>query len=155
MLDRIDQFRGRYFFLSNHSLNSVQFEGDLYPSVEHAFAAAKTLDPELRAKVREAGDPDRTKRLGRKLKLRADWDDVKVDIMRELLRDKFSSPALAEALLDTGDAALVEDNTWGDTFWGMCRGRGENMLGRLLMEVRGEIRAARAVSKGSGPAPSG
>jgi predicted NAD-dependent protein-ADP-ribosyltransferase YbiA (DUF1768 family) len=54
MPERIDQFRGRYFFLSNFSLGSVNFEGDVYPSVEHAFAAAKTLDPELRAEVRHA-----------------------------------------------------------------------------------------------------
>jgi len=155
VFDRIDQFRGRYFFLSNYSLSSVMFEGDVYPSVEHAFAAARALDPEVRATVRKAGDPDKTKKLVSKGKPRLDWEEVKVDIMRELLRAKFSDLTLAEALLDTGDALLVDCNTWGDTFWGMPGGRGANALGRLLMEVRGEIRAARAVIKGSGPAPSG
>jgi len=151
---RIDQFLGRYFFLSTSALSSAKFDGDLYPSVAQAFAAAKTLDLDVRARLRGVRDPAKTNKLDRQGAVRPDWDAVKIGIMRQLLRDKFSEPKLAEALLDTGDAELVEGNLWGDAFWGLCQGRGENMLGLLLMQVRSEIRAARAVSKGSGPAPS-
>jgi ribA/ribD-fused uncharacterized protein len=72
---------------------------------------------------------------------RADWEAVKLEVMKEILRLKFSEPSLREALLATGDAPLIEANTWNDTFWGVCRGRGQNHLGRLLEEVREEIRA--------------
>ena len=75
---RIDQFLGRYFFLSNYSPSGVKFDGELYPSVEHAFAAAKTLDPEARAKIRAAGDPEAAQKQGCALTLRPDWEAVKV-----------------------------------------------------------------------------
>ena len=140
---RIDQFLGRYFFLSTNALSSAKFDGDLYPSVAQAFAAAKTLDLEVRAKLRGLCDPARTNKLDRQGAVRPDWDAVKIGIMRQLLRDKFSDPKLAEALLDTGDAELVEGNLWGNNFWGVSEGRGENMLGRLLMQVRGEILSSR------------
>ena len=140
---RIDQFLGRYFFLSTSALSSAKFDGDLYPSVAQAFAAAKTLDLDVRAKLRGVCDRDKPNKLDRQGVVRPDWDAVKIDIMRQLLREKFSEPKLAEALLDTGDAELVEGNVWGNSFWGLSEGRGENMLGRLLMQVRGEIRSSR------------
>ena len=140
---RIDQFLGRYFFLSTSALSSAKFDGDLYPSVAQAFAAAKTLDLDVRAKLRGLCNPAWSNKLDRQGAVRPDWDAVKIGIMRQLLRDKFSEPKLAEALLDTGDAELVEGNVWGNNFWGLSEGRGENMLGRLLMQVRGEIRSSR------------
>ena len=80
------------------------------------------------------------KRIGRKVNLRADWEDVKCDIMKELLKKKFENAELAEKLLATGDMELVEGNNHGDRFWGMVNGVGKNMLGKLLMEVRDDLR---------------
>ena len=71
--------------------------------------------------------------------LRPDWEEVKVQVMRELLYAKFSEEPLRGMLKATGDQHLEEGNNWGDTFWGVCRGRGENWLGKLLMEVRASI----------------
>jgi ribA/ribD-fused uncharacterized protein len=137
---RIDSFRGDFAFLSNFLESPIEFEGDVYPTVEHAFQAAKTCDPEERDKVRVAKTPSSAKKIGRRVKLRSDWEAVKVGIMLDLLRIKFSDPALRQQLLGTGDAELVEGNTWNDTFWGVSSktGKGKNTLGKLLMQVRDE-----------------
>lgn len=90
--------------------------------------------------IREAATPGQAKKLGQGVSLRPDWESVKVDLMRTFVRKKFENPFLRPLLLATGDAELVEGNTWNDTFWGVCRGRGQNWLGRILMEVRDEIR---------------
>lgn len=80
------------------------------------------------------------KRRGRKLTIRSDWNKVKDDVMLELLRLKFAIPDLRDKLLATENATLIEGNTWGDTYWGVCRGIGDNTLGVLLMQVRSEIK---------------
>ncbi len=136
----IDSFDGEWSFLSNFHPSEVHFDGDLYPTVEHAFQAAKTTDPTERAAIRAATTPGRAKRAGRRVALRPGWDDMRIDVMAGLLREKFSDPTLAAALDATGDAELIEGNTWGDTFWGVCRGVGTNHLGRLLMQIRDERR---------------
>jgi ribA/ribD-fused uncharacterized protein len=137
----IDAFTGPYFFLSNFAESPVEFEGALYPTVEHAFAAAKTLDPTERELIRLAERPGEAKRLGRQVALRPGWDDLRVEVMRGLLARKFAPGSeLAARLLATGDAQLVEGNTWGDRFWGVCRGQGRNQLGQLLMELRDQLR---------------
>jgi predicted NAD-dependent protein-ADP-ribosyltransferase YbiA (DUF1768 family) len=71
--------------------------------------------------------------------IRSDWDEVKVEVMRALVRIKFSTD-LQPHLLSTGEAELVEGNWWGDQFWGVCDGKGENWLGRILMETRAAFR---------------
>ena len=135
----IDRFEGPHSFLSNFYPSEVRYEADVYPTVEHAFQAAKTLDASERARVRDAQSPALAKRLGRKVALRSDWERIKVDIMRQLLVQKFESPELAEALRTTVGHDLIEGNTWNDRFWGVCRGRGQNHLGRLLMEIRARL----------------
>jgi ribA/ribD-fused uncharacterized protein len=136
----ITEFRGKYRFLSNFYAARVEWDGVGYPTVEHAFQAAKTTDPQARERIRGAETPGAAKAMGRRVPLRPDWDAVKVDIMRELLFKKFQDLDLAAALYATEDVPLVEGNWWGDTFWGVCQGRGENMLGKLLMEVRATLR---------------
>lgn len=133
----ITSFTGEYRFLSNFYRVDVELgrDGDVYPTVENAYQAAKTTDRSERIPFRSC-TPGQAKRMGRRLELRPDWEEVKVDIMRHLLRQKFASGPLARLLLATGDAELVEGNTWNDTFWGVCRGKGRNMLGKLLMETR-------------------
>lgn len=137
----IDSFRGEYDFLSNFHLWRVEFEGLVYPSVEHAFQAAKSHDPAVRREIRAAGSCGKAKSLGRRCELRPDWEAVKLGVMERLLHSKFSDPVLREKLLATGDARLEEGNTWNDTFWGVCRGHGKNHLGKLLMRVRQDLRA--------------
>lgn len=134
-------FRGQKFFLSNFFPVEVEWDGKRYPSVEHAFQAAKTLDPVWRERIRQASTPQEARRLGRKAPLRPDWEQVKVGIMKELLRQKFSYAHLRQKLYQVPDEELVEINTWHDTFWGVCvcpkcKGQGKNVLGQLLKEVK-------------------
>lgn len=135
----IDSFTGKYRFLSNFYPCSITFENSTYPSVEHAYQAAKTTNEQLRLRFMEpvttAGE---AKKAGRRLKIREDWDNVKIDIMYQLLKTKFKQTKFKKLLLETGDEILIEGNTWGDTFWGICNGEGENWLGKLLMRVRSE-----------------
>lgn len=136
----ISRFSGRWRLLSNFHPSPVQFDGHTYPTVEHAYQAAKTTDEQWRTRIRQTNSPGQAKRVGRKAPLRPGWDQLKVDVMLELLRKKFAGGLLRQQLEQTGDATLVEGNTWGDTFWGVCDGVGRNMLGRLLMQVRTENR---------------
>jgi ribA/ribD-fused uncharacterized protein len=138
-MERIEEFQGKNRFLSNFYPARVEFGGVVYPTVEHAYQAAKTLDPELRKKVRAAAKPGLAKRLGRGVALRPNWETVKCRVMFLLLRWKFHLQPLRGQLLATGAAELVEGNRWGDTYWGVCRGEGENRLGKLLMQVRKEL----------------
>jgi ribA/ribD-fused uncharacterized protein len=136
----IDQFTGDYDFLSNFHPSPIEVDGIVYSTVEHAFQAAKTFDLEEKQAVAQAATPGIAKRKGRKVQLRPDWEQVKVGIMEELVRLKFTTyPDLGEQLLATGDAELVEGNNWNDTFWGVCRGKGRNALGKILMKVRSEL----------------
>lgn len=145
MPDLIYNFTGEYRFLSNFWPCRIVFDRLIYPSVEHAYVAAKTLNPAERAFVRKCClSPGDAKRFGRELTLRRDWDAVKLAVMEDFLRQKFAPHTpLAEKLLATGDAKLVEGNTWGDTFWGRCRGKGRNHLGNLLMIIREELKEQR------------
>jgi len=136
----IKSFTGEYRFLSNFYPAVVVLDGKEYPTVEHAYQAAKTADEAEREKIRLAASPVQAKRLGKVVSLRSDWDAVKLQIMEDLLRQKFSIPHLKDKLLSTGDKELVEGNWWGDTFWGVYEGEGENHLGRLLMKIRDELR---------------
>ena len=138
----IDSFSGEHAFLSNFFPSAIRFEGQTYPTVEHAFQAAKTSDPEERARVRDASTPARAKAVGRRVRLRAEWESVKVAIMTGFVREKFRrDEELRALLLATGERPLVEGNTWNDRFWGVVRGQGKNHLGKILMLVRAELRA--------------
>lgn len=140
--NQIDSFTlaAGYGFLSNFHPATVTLDGKRYPTVEHAYQASKTTDESARDLIRKAKTPGEAKKLGRALPLRPDWDDVRVDLMRGFIKEKFESPFLAHALLGTGGAELVYGNTWNDRFWGICRGTGLNWLGRILMEVRDSLR---------------
>lgn len=132
-------FRGPYAFLSNFHDAPVKLDGVTYPSVEHAYMAAKTTNPIQRMAIYSCKTPADAKRMGRKVTLRPDWDKVKLSVMEDLLRQKFQIPYLKMMLLHTGETPLVEENTWGDKYWGTCYGVGQNNLGRLLMKIRDEL----------------
>ena len=139
MSNEINLFKGKYAFLSNFQKCVVKFEGITYPSVEHAFQAAKTLDYDERLKFTK-GSPVIVKGMGRRLKLRSNWEDVKDSVMYICLKSKFQNPEMRKKLLDTGDAVLIEGNNHGDRYWGVVNGEGQNKLGRLLMQIRSDIR---------------
>lgn len=133
----ISSFRDEYFFLSNFYPVEIKLDGMVYPNAEAAFQAQKTMDVEERRKFSMLKNPVQAKRLGRKVKLRDDWEEVKLDIMTKIVSQKFlQHPRLIELLLQTGDEELVEGNKWGDRFWGVCKGKGQNNLGKILMKIR-------------------
>lgn len=134
----IDRFEGKNRWLSNFYKSDVLFEGLTYPSIEHAYQAAKFTDSDKRERISEMKTPQEAKKAGRtKAFFRPDWDSIKLSVMKGLVQRKFHPGSeLSVKLIDTGDQELVEGNWWKDTFWGVCKGKGENWLGRLLMEQR-------------------
>jgi ribA/ribD-fused uncharacterized protein len=159
---KIPSFDGIHRFLSNFfpAKLTVTFDGldtttkaakyntakcanaeQAYQYAKAVFAHNYTTATEILA----AATPTDAKRLGRtKMGLdMAAWDAKKDEVMLAIVRAKFAqNPDLARKLLDTQDAYLEEGNTWGDTYWGTCQGKGKNMLGKILMQVREEIRSA-------------
>ena len=132
----IDDFRGEYFFLSNFYPVEVTYEGYSYKNNEAAFQAQKDLS---RREEFINLNPMMSKIKGKKVKLRDDWNEAKVSIMEEIVRCKFDqNPDIKEKLINTKGKTLIEGNKWNDTFWGMCNGKGENILGKILMNLREE-----------------
>lgn len=139
-MERIDSFTGEFRFLSNFYPAKVKLDGESYPSVEHAYQAAKTLDKKDRKKIATL-KASGAKSYGRKVKMRPDWEKVKLGIMEDLVFQKFSNePTMREMLVITDPLELVEGNDWNDTFWGVCNGKGENHLGKILMRVRARLK---------------
>jgi ribA/ribD-fused uncharacterized protein len=147
----INSFTGIYNFLSNFYPCEIIHQGIKYPSVEHYYVALKIkTDQQIegrnitlidcREMIAKITDPGKVKKLGKFLKLRKDWKDVKLDVMLWGIREKFKNEDLKQLLLSTGDRELIEGNFWGDQFWGVYNGMGENNLGKLLMQVRSELR---------------
>lgn len=142
----IDHFDGEFSFLSNFSPHTVVFAKHIWPTAEHCFQAMKTTNEFERKSILHCATPGKAKRLGRKVTLREDWEamipkePLKVMVMRMIVRAKFTQHTdIRELLIATGRAELIEGNWWNDTFWGVCRGVGENHLGKILMQVRAEL----------------
>jgi len=136
----IDNFSGRYCYLSNFYPCEFRYREITWPTAEHAYQAMKSHDRMTQYIFAGLKTPALAKKLGRQIQLRSDWKSVKDLIMYEIVSTKFRDPVLGGALLHTRDAKLVEGNTWNDRYWGVCKGVGENKLGRILMAVREEIR---------------
>jgi ribA/ribD-fused uncharacterized protein len=158
----IGSFQGEFRWLSNFWPAQVTLDGRVYPSVEHAYQAAKTKGPEARKKFQDPSlKASVAKRLGSPagmlsygLRIRPDWNEVRLGIMEGLIRQKFSRAPLRDKLLATGDAILVEGNYWNDQFWGVCRGVGENHLGKILMKIRKELQDAYSQAPDQGFSPN-
>ena len=136
----INRFDGKYFFLSNFSPSPFRVDYVLFPTMEHYFQANKADNQNDYLHIAYAPTPGEAKRLGRKIQLRPDWEEIKDNVMLTGLRKKFADPELRSFLMSTGDEELIEGNYWGDTHWGVCTGVGQNKLGKLLMQVREEIK---------------
>jgi len=140
-MNPINSFTGEHRFLSNFWPVEVEMDFAIYPSVEHAYQAAKTFRPDTRMIFQDfsltAGD---AKRLARKIVIRPDWEDSKLAVMTMLVSQKFMfHPELGAKLCATRGRDLIEGNTWNDTFWGVCNGFGKNHLGEILMEIRATL----------------
>jgi ribA/ribD-fused uncharacterized protein len=153
----ISSFTGDHFFLSNFFRSPVEYQGAIYPTIEHSFQGSKTTYLGLRVPFQNpAYSANEVKKLGRNISLRSDWEEVKNSIMLEQLRTKFSDEVLCVKLLATGNAFLIEGNIWHDNIWGNCeclsqenprfgtkigcRAQGQNRLGNMLMLVRNDLR---------------
>lgn len=133
-------FQGEYRWLSNFWPCEVWFQGIKFPSVEHAYVAAKSLDPKVHQAIASMSKPGEVKRFGRSIDIRPGWDNVKLEIMYDLVLQKFLEEPLRSKLLDTGNAYIEETNAWNDTFWGVNHeGIGYNHLGTIIMKVREEL----------------
>ena len=132
----IKGFFGDYRYLSNFHKCPVYFEGLLYPSSENAYQAAKCVDIKQRQEFVDI-EPGQSKKLGRAIEVRKNWEEVKFDVMGIIVMDKFyRNKDLRHLLLETGSKYLEETNYWKDQFWGVCNGIGDNNLGRILMATR-------------------
>lgn len=135
----INKFDGNYRFLSNFYQSAIEIEGIRYETVEAAYQAAKAVNREDKEKIAKLETPGQAKKMGRTVSIREDWEEIKCSIMFDLLTMKFQDSYLRSLLLATGDAYLEEGNSWGDTFWGVSRGVGKNILGYLIMQIRDVI----------------
>lgn len=163
----IDSFKDEYAFLSNFYPSPVFIgeeidllpDGWKYPTVEHAFQAAKTTSIIQRHRIINAPTPGLAKRLGRDVTLRSGWDEgpepwwygLKMKVMQHLIVQKFAAGSqLAAKLVDTGDAVLIEGNYWGDIYWGAIKNGmgqyliGQNRLGIILQAQRKMLQLDRA-----------
>lgn len=145
-LNKIEQFNMEFRFLSNFFPSPIIWKGLAWPTVEHAFQAAKTTSSRDFHNIKNAATPGIAKHVGTCITLREDWEEIKIDIMTDLVFLKFKqNPSLRKQLLSTDTQKLVEGNWWHDNFWGDCACRkcsnikGKNVLGIILMEVREEL----------------
>lgn len=132
------KFRNEYWFLSNMFPCELQVNGLTFTCAESCFQSFKTTDPEERKRFQNLNGFD-AKKLGRKIKLRPDWNDIRIDVMKAVIKVKFKQhPELTKKLISIKEP-IVEDNTWNDTFWGVCNGKGANNLGKILESVRDSL----------------
>lgn len=133
----IDRFDGQYRFLSNFFEAPLLFRGLVFENAEAAFHSQKCPQ---RAKQFQGLNASQAKQLGRQVVMRPDWDKVRDQVMYEVVFEKFlQNSKIRERLIATGEAMLVEGNTWNDRYWGVCNGIGQNKLGKILMRVRSEF----------------
>lgn len=153
-MPKITSFTGDFAFLSNFYEAQVIYRGIVYPTAEHAYQAQKTTDIGVQEQIRAAPTPGRAKKIGNSIALRPDWEDIRVDVMEDIIWEKFTqNEDLAQRLINTYPQELVEGNDWGDQFWGVSGGTGNNMLGQILMRARDalmEVSSAMHEMSGSG-----
>lgn len=135
------QFRGKYAFLSNFYPISIYHMDVFFTSAEHAYQASKSNNKVVRERIGALETPAMAKQYGRHILIRPDWDEVKLMMMEDILRLKFhrNHIMLRRLLAETNPLEIIEDNHWGDRFWGSCMGYGQNHLGKLLMKIRAEV----------------
>ena len=136
----INKFSGSTCWLSNFERIEFTYEGIIWKSTEQAYQALKAKYTSDFLKIVNCNTPAQAKNLGQKVIIRPDWEQIKLRILYEVNLLKFSNPRLKKLLLNTDNETLIEGNTWGDTFWGVCNSKGRNELGKILMTIREELR---------------
>lgn len=131
-------FQDDYRWLSNFAPCEIMYDGAIYPSVENAYVAAKTLDKSARIRLQMCS-PNAAKSIGKILMLRKHWQQLKVPLMRQFLIQKYNQEPYRQLLINTAGRYIEETNWWNDQFWGVCGGKGENMLGKLIMDIRDHL----------------
>lgn len=140
ILDKNKGFSGEYGFLSNFYPCRIVYNGITYPSVEHAYQAAKTKNIKDKKLIAACLQASTAKQLGKEVELRDDWEEIKIKVMLSLVAQKFyKHKHLREKLISTKGIKLVEYNYWKDTYWGVCNGKGKNNLGKILMWIRDKL----------------
>lgn len=144
----IKEFKNQYFFLSNFYECPIYYNKLVFCNAEAAFQAQKAIDEKEQYKFINL-NASQARKLGKTIVLRKDWEEVKDNIMYEIVKRKFTvNKELQQKLIDTKDEELVEGNWWHDTYWGMDlkTGIGKNKLGKILMKVRGEVKNSNAIN---------
>lgn len=138
----INEFNNEYFFLSNFYPKPFIFDGIEVKTSEHIYQALKAQSFNDFKWILDSPTPGESKRRGRKINIRKDWNNIKLGIMNSILEAKFSDKKLFQKLQDTKGYFLIEGNTWHDNFWGSCQCekcsdiKSLNHLGELLMIIR-------------------
>jgi len=133
-------FKGNYYYLSNMCKfdTPIVIDGITYKTAENYYQSMKTLSNSERVYIASI-NPAEAKKHTRTIKIRDDWDKVKLDVMTKIIDIKFNIPIFRYLLLSTKEIEIVEDNYWHDTYWGVCEGIGENHLGKILMDKRDKL----------------
>lgn len=138
----IKEFKGETRWLSNFAYVKIVLDGIEYPTTEHAYMSAKCEDAIWKKICSNTTiTAPQIKYLSRTVKLVDNWNDIKLDVMRECVKQKFSQQPYKDMLIATGDQELQEGNYWGDVIWGidLKTGEGQNLLGKLIMEFRATL----------------
>lgn len=138
----IREFQGNKRWLSNFAPVKIQIGGLTYPSVEHAYMAAKSDDPRWKKFCTDGKNTaGQVKRASRNRQLVAGWESKKLEVMAECIKQKFSQEPYKSKLIQTGTKRIQEGNRWGDKFWGVClkTNKGKNHLGEMIMSVRAAL----------------
>lgn len=138
----IESFRGDYRFLSNFYPRSfVDKKGIEWATVEHYYQASKTDNIIWFRKIQLASSPFKAKKWGQECPVKETWDTEKELVMYYAVTEKFKqNEDIRIKLLETGDEEIEEGNDWGDVTWGTVDGEGQNLLGKILMRVRKELK---------------
>jgi ribA/ribD-fused uncharacterized protein len=138
----IKEFQGEYRWLSNFAIVPIKLDSIVYKSVEHAYMSCKSDDYTWKLFCRDTERAGDVKKASYKIKLVDNWDQIKLDVMKECLKQKFSNEPYKTKLIQTNDELIQEGNDWNDKFWGVClkTGKGENNLGKMIMNIRNELR---------------
>ena len=138
----IKEFSGNYNWLSNFFPCSICLNGQVFPSVEHAYQSEKSSEREWKKWCQYVSSPGKIKRDAKKLEInRKEWDKKKLKIMEICIDQKFSKEPFRTKLLETGEEEIQEGNNWNDEFWGvnLKTGKGSNHLGKLIMKKRDRL----------------
>lgn len=144
----IKEFKNQYFFLSNFYEYPIYYNKLVFCNAEAAFQAQKAMNEKDQYKFINL-NASQARKLGKTVQLRKDWEEIKDNVMYEIVKRKFTiNKELQQKLLETKEEELIEGNWWHDTYWGVDSktGIGQNKLGKILTKVREEVKNNNAIN---------